>query len=264
LFIAQYGNTGGLNGIAGITLPNLAAVIGTPFDGRFASPPTAFRVLAVTICVLALMRLVAHDGSRVPQARVLAAFAGIPIAAILLIALAGQDVVNTRYTAVAAPLLVAAIAGATATLRRAPAILLAVGSLVVAAWGLAMSHRKTGFYPASKPAITYIAAHRQRADVVAFAVRGGEDWPFTYYGFSLLHPQPRYIAPGDRPGLLHTLRQRQRVWLIGNLPAALSTTKQVVDPVNLFLRPYGYHVASAHEWHTASTVVVYLTVPTHR
>jgi hypothetical protein len=84
------------------TWGNLLRVVGTPFDGRFAvSGVGALQILAAAVVLSATITLLAVKRKPVREPHLLAAVGLLAPVAICVAALAGQDVLISRYTAIA-------------------------------------------------------------------------------------------------------------------------------------------------------------------
>jgi hypothetical protein len=258
LFVVQYHNAGGLSGIARFNLTNVLIVAGTPFDGRFVVGVTLARVIAVVVVAVALLRVWMRRDPQIREPRLLCALAVVPVAVVLLLGLAGKDVVTSRYTAVAAPLVFVVIAAAITSLDRIPAAVLGGAAIFAAAWGLVVSHSRAGFYTPAKQTMAFIATHRRPGDVVAFAARGGVQWPYELYGRQVLHPQPQYIEPGSQELFLQALRRRQRIWVITVTPARHTSPAQVMRVASTLFARYGYRPLAAQALTTSWTSITYL------
>ena len=261
MFIEQLKSAAGLAGLASLKWWTAAAVIGTPFDGRFENVPTAIRIIGVVVAVVSILRLLSYDSHSVRHSQLLGVLALVPIVAIVIAGAVGQDVVSTRYSALAAPIEIVAIVAAIATFRALPAIALSAATAFLVVWGLAVSHSKAGFYPPSKQVMAYIGRHRQPGDLVALTVRLGVNWPFEYYGWRSLHPPPRYIVPHDTRDLLAALHNKRRMWFISMLGVGKPSDRAWLTYVNQRLGPYGYRPLYFHKWTTAERTFTYLAVP---
>ncbi len=254
VFIEQSHNTGGLHGIADLSLTNVLYVLGSPFGGRFNSP-TWLQVAGAAVVVLACVRLASADRG------LLAALALVPVALLIAIGIGGKPVVSTRYSSVGVTLIIVAVAAAVATLPKTGALLASLVTVFLATYGTLISHSKPGFYPESEQIMAYISRHRQPADSVAFGLRQGIQWPFEYYGTREMHPPPSYIEPGDLKHLDQAFRRRQRVWLITQAPPRHYTRSMLIRSGTLFVQSYGYRVADARSWTTAFSYIASLAVP---
>jgi mannosyltransferase len=261
LFVEQFNNAGGLNGVAALKWSTAAAVVGTPFDGRFPHLPVAVRVLGVIIGVVSLLRLFMYTGPALRHTRLLGTLGLVPVATLLVLGIFGVDVVATRYSTLAAPIEIVVIVAAIATFRAPAAIALAAATALVAAWGIGVSHSLAGFNPPARQVMTYIGRHRQVGDIVALSMRQGVHWPFQYYGRRLIHPQPAYINPGDSRTLVNVLHERRPVWIVNLLPANKYTHRALRRLARRRLRPFGYRPLAFHTVTTSATAIIYLAVP---
>ncbi len=266
LFIDQYNSApnGGLVGIAGITWTNVVSIAETPFDSRASSGAGLLQLLGTGTVVGSALVLTLRRSGAVRNGPLLAALGLVAPLGLLVLGIAGKYVVITRYSAVAAPFLLTALAAATAALPRAAAIILLAATLVVSVVGVADSHRRTGFYPPSREAITYIRADQRSGDTVITPGLPGTDIQLDYYGNLLLHPLPQLIAATNAGQVSAALATRPRAWLIRILP-----NDRVVHPVLLrvataLLRGSGYRAVSVRTFTTGLTFAVILAVPSRR
>jgi uncharacterized membrane protein len=121
-----------------LTGSHFLRVLGNPFDGSFASL-TGWTAAGAALLLVGVGTCLALGP---PRRRLVACLALGAAAAVTLITLAGGSALNTRYTAVAAPLALVAIAAAAANTRRTGA-LLAAAAIACAAGGSALAHSKT-------------------------------------------------------------------------------------------------------------------------
>ncbi len=211
---AQYtaNPNGGLVGLAGLTGRNTLRVIGTPFDSRAYRPLDALDWLGAGAVVAGLAIVALRR--QVPHRWLLLALAMAPPAVMLVLSAAGKDVMITRYTALAAPFMLLAIAAAVLTAPRPLGIALLAAALVPAVVVTAKSHRATGFYVNARAAIDYIARARAPEDVIVTPGQADPDVQLTYYGARRLQPTPTYVSGTQPAAVKHAIAQRRRLWII--------------------------------------------------
>jgi hypothetical protein len=219
LFLTQYHYTpnGGLGNLGAISWVNTFKVVGTPFDGRFNEGLNAYRVVGALLVGGALGVVVARDRRNVGTRALLLALGATPLVVILLLGVAGKDIVISRYTAVAAPFLLTTMAAAVSSVRRPAAAILGAALLGVSVWGLVNSHRVSGFYAPARQTMALIAHHERPGDIVEVPGDAGDDIPLAYYGQRLLHPALPYVPEGQHATILAAVHQHRRFWLIGHL-----------------------------------------------
>jgi hypothetical protein len=266
LLIAQYDANpgGGLIGFAGLTWTNVVRIAQTPFDPRSADTVNIVRLMGVAAVVGSILVLALRKRSTVRNDRLLVALGLLAPLALLAGGIAGKDVVITRYTAVAAPFLLTAIAAAVAVLPRAPAIVLLAATLVVAGLGLADSHSRTGFYAPAREAIQYIGASHEPTHPIVMPVQGGSDIALGYYGQQLLHPAPQLIASTSTAQVDAALAARRPLWIIGQIPNGSVPDTSLLATATAVLRPVRYRPVSVRAFTTTTTFTVVLAVPTGR
>lgn len=254
----RYVPNGVLGKAASVTWTNVAHVAETPFSGRQSAGVDALTIVGAAVTVLsALLLLAIPRASSVSHRRLLVALASITPLALLLGAAVGKNVLIPRYSAVAAPFMITAIAAAVAMLPRLPAAALALAALVAACVGVAQSHSKRGFYPPTREAIQYIAAHEQPGQAMVSSGSLGVDVPLQYYG-QRLRPRLPFISRTQFP---RALRSGGPLWI-----TTWGTSKKYNDSAALkfaafMLRRVGYRPQQLRSFTTSGTLQVLLAVP---
>ena len=139
------GHQGGVAPYGRLTLKNVLRVIGTPFDGR-AGEPTALLLFGAVLAggaIAALLRRSRHSKERL----LLVGAAALAPLTVLAVTIAAKlfdqptyDSLITRYSAVAAPFILIALAWWILTARRPLGVVLTAGTLVVALSALIPSY----------------------------------------------------------------------------------------------------------------------------
>jgi mannosyltransferase len=190
-------HSGGLEGLADFTLPNLEKVVGAPFDGR---RPELLGPAAL-LCLVALVRA---RGTL----RVLAVLAAVPLLAVIARTLAGADVLASRYVAVAAPLILVVVAGWAVTLPRAGRAVVVGALAVIALIGSVRSHLPDGRYADVRGVARYVARHAGPGEALAVSDAVGLT-DFAYYGpRELPRGFPAYATSDPRAG------RHRGVWVV--------------------------------------------------
>jgi 4-amino-4-deoxy-L-arabinose transferase-like glycosyltransferase len=263
LFVRQYhyAPNGGIGPTGRVSGLNVVKLFETPFDGRYAASVNAFRIIALIAVVSSVFVLAAGARGKLRQPRLLVALGMTAPLAILILGLAGKDVVITRYTAVAAPLLLTGLAAAVSSLPRLPGALLAGLAASAAIWGVVSLHERTGFDAPARETIAFINAHARPGAVLALPGHPGADIPLGYYIHRDLHPVPAVIEATDHKALVGIFRQRRPLWLMvernpfTTSPAAL---RRFLDRI---LTPYRYSAALVKPITTSTTFVIELLTP---
>src|SRR5579859_8136343 len=148
LFIHQdhYAPNGGIGATGALTGLNATRVLETPFDGRFIAPVNALRIIGLLALAISVITLACARG-RVRASRLLLALGITAPVVILILGAVGKDLVITRYTVVAAPMLLTAIAVAVSLLPRAAAAAVMALGATAAIWGVIVTQRRAGFDP---------------------------------------------------------------------------------------------------------------------
>jgi hypothetical protein len=174
------------------------------------------------------------------------------------LSIAGKDVMITRYTAVAAPFMLAAIAVAVVTAPRPLGIAFLAVALVPAVAVTAKSHRATGFYVNARGAIDYVAHHRAPRDVVVTPGQADPDTQLAYYGTQRLRPPPAYLPFANAAGIRNAVAQRRRLWLIA------VGDRRLVKAARANLAPIGYRASKVRFLPADVPLVVILAAPAPR
>jgi mannosyltransferase len=216
------GHQGGVAPFAALTATNFARVIGTPFDGRFA--PQAMTYVSGALAVAAGLVVLGVRRGLTPRQReqwLLLGAALLPLLPVIGVTIAARVLdqrtyysLITRYTAVAAPFMLIAIAIVIARGPRPVGVGLAglVGVALVS--GLSVTYPRTGSQPNLRAAFARVAAGYRRGDLVELAgmlaARGESD----YYVSHLRRSRPNAIVM--RPGgpLPALPRLGSRLWLL--------------------------------------------------
>jgi hypothetical protein len=231
------GHQGGVAPVARLTAGNLLRVLGTPFDGRDAGP-AALRVLA-TIALVAALALLVRRGARTASPQwLIAACASVPVLAIVAETLAADilaqptyDALITRYTAVGAPFMVAALALAVTSVRRPAA--LALGLTVVAAClsGLISSEQRSHYPPDLRDPFAAVARGLGAQDTLVLSTDVALPPTSDYYAARLRRRRPNasVVSVTLGPPLSIARPPGSRTWLIaGSRPVTHSESESTL------------------------------------
>lgn len=236
LMLEQFGDGAGTGGLAqgAFSAASVGRVLGTPFDGRWANGLDWPQAVGAVVTLIALPWAWRRS-------RLLAVLAATAPLALGLAAVAGPDLLLSRYATVAAPMLIVAIAAAPR-----PVIAAAV---VAMAGGLVLSHGASGRYAPLREALTYVQAAGYRAgDAVSFDANPAIAVPVGHYAGRLLSPTPE-LRTADAP-------LEGRVWIVAE--------GEPGDPVagaQPFLAPLRYRAEQGRCFTTSTTVCVVLAAP---
>jgi mannosyltransferase len=237
--IAQLGrgHQGGVAPVARLTAGNLLRVLGTPFDGRNAGP-AALRVLA-TIALVAALALLVRRGARAASPEwLIAACASVPVLAIVAETLAadivGQptyDALITRYTAVGAPFMVAALALAVTSVRRPAALALGLTVVVACASGLISSEQRSHYPPDLRDPFAAVGRGLGAQDTLVLSTDVASPPTSDYYVARLRRRRPRasVVSVTLGPPLSIPRPPGSRTWLIaGSRPVTHSESESTL------------------------------------
>jgi hypothetical protein len=167
----------------------------------------------------------------------------------------------TRYAAFAVPFVVIVIAAAVAELARAArgagavfAAALAAGTALVAAAGVAGSHRAQGFYLDARGVAAYVRANELTGDAVIASSDPAVAVPLVNYG---LRPQ----WSGATAATMLAREHRGRLWVIFELPANGSSAASVLAFVQRIAVPFGYRELRARVFPGIVPLAVVLEAP---
>jgi hypothetical protein len=238
-------NGGDLAG-ADLSFRSVANVLGTPFDGR-GSIDLDWPQVAGALAVAAALAL-----NAVRRNWLVVAVAGVPLVALIGAGILGKDIVLTRYSAVATPGILIALA----LLPRRAWIVWAAAAVAVAG-GLVKSHGTSGRYPPARETMAFVARDLRPGDLIVMPPSPGASIPLDYYAQRSLHPLPRFIAPADIAGL----PGRERLWLISETGSPPRHLRAAADQA---LGPAGYRTVAARSFTTSTTFNVVLAEPRGR
>jgi hypothetical protein len=222
---------------ADLTLDHAVRVVATPFDGRGgANALRALGALLVLVAVVCAWR----------RSRLLAVLAAAAPIGLLLSGVLGKEILITRYTAVAAPLMLIA-------LTRLPRLAWPLVGAVLAV-GLVDSHGASGRYPPSRETMAYIAGDVRPDDVIVIPAGPGASIPLGYYARRRIDPLPRVARPGE-PEIFDG---RHRVWVVAE---ARRPPRDVVAAADAFLGDTRYRAVRGRSFETSTTFVTVLTQP---
>jgi len=209
---------------ASLTMFNALRIAGSPFDGRATGGFMIVRELGAVIVVEALALLALAERFRGVRARwLIAACGAVPLAGVLVASALAQPVALTRYTAVAVPFILVAIAAVAVRLHRPLAALLLICTLAASGIGLLAAQRDEGANPDTRAAIEKVADNWRQGDVVVGVGQLGFDGALSYYGEKLLPPGSREVpafgtlaAAGDAHAVFETAIDGGRVWAVSD------------------------------------------------
>lgn len=257
----HYAPNGGLGSAASVDPTSVIQVLETPFNGRYFAEVNAFRVLGLAVVLSSMIVLLLWARGNVRQPRLLVALGITTPLAILILGIAGKDVVTTRYTVVATPLLLTGIAGAIVTLPRPPGVLLAVLAATVIGWGLSQVHDPANFYPPARESLAYIQAHRRPGTRIIIPVNPGAAIPLGYYAQRVLHPNVGFILGTDRSAIALAIQERKPLWSIIEQRRLKGTTVQRRRILTAVLARKRYVPRFIHPVVTGTTFLVTLMTP---
>jgi Dolichyl-phosphate-mannose-protein mannosyltransferase len=216
------GHEAGVAPSARLTAENFLRVVGTPYDGR--SERLSFWLVLGAVALVAALLLVAVTDRERAQSEprgLLLPLVIAPVLAVVAVTVVSDDVLISRYTAVAAPFFVLLVAWGTSVAPRSLAPLIAVAAFAAAGGASLDLHRSDGFYADVKGAFEAIGDRYRRGDVVLLrgypaigpigGYYGGRELP---RGAPLLVPD---LIPAQKPALRQAIRDRRRLWSVDQL-----------------------------------------------
>lgn len=210
----KQGHESGIATSASLTGSHLVRVLAAPFDWRAegVNGSTLLGLVALTATCFILWR---RRDRLSEDFRWLLVPAAVATPLILVgLTLLGSNVLISRYSVVAAPLALVALAVATdLATPRGRGILVAVGTLAALGSTLA-SHSRGGYYPDMRGAFDAIAADWRAGDTIAVSGYPSIGPTASYYAQRSLPPGAAILLQEDTQGLARVVRRRARIWLL--------------------------------------------------
>ncbi len=220
LMLSQSENAGA-KAFGALTWENVVRTFGAPLDGRYRVSVVLPLVCVIAFAIAAGWALRRSTGEH----RAVAAIALASPLGLLVLTVVSDDALLSRYSAVAAPLIVAVIAAVAARERTLlPAVAVV---LCLAAGGSIASHTDKGQYPDLGGAYDLIAGSGSRTAPVVIAPQAlpelASEPLVNYYRRGL--PNTATFILND-PGATAALTKAREVWIIGArpVPAAAART----------------------------------------
>ncbi|MGH2919479.1 MAG: glycosyltransferase family 39 protein [Solirubrobacteraceae bacterium] len=209
---------------ASLTMFNALRIASSPFDGRATGGLMVARELGAIVVVEVLALLALADRFRPIRARrLVVACAATPLVAVLLASALGQPIALTRYTAVAVPFVLVAIAAVAVRLQRPLGMLLLTTALVASGVGVVAAQRHDGRNPDTRAAIATVADNWRAGDAVVSVGLLGFDGALSYYGEKLLangeHDVYAYgslSAAAQAPPVVAAAVDGGRLWIVAD------------------------------------------------
>jgi hypothetical protein len=199
---------------AALSARNAIDVLATPFDGRDITV-LGLGIAAAALVVVALVHLamgIASSGDRGPRLLVLAC-AVVPLAVVGLLAIGGQDIAWSRYTAVAAPFVIVCIAVLVDALRGPLALAVAALAVALAVVGAVRAHGRAGEYPATREVVMAAADGWRAGDVFVLTLNGTVNQSLTHYTGRALPPRATVVPPLPA-AIEQAVNDGNRLWLV--------------------------------------------------
>ena len=233
---------------ASLTTFNALRLAGTPFDGRASGGLTLWREIGAVVVIDAIALLAFADRLRAVRARWLVVMcATVPLAVVGVASALGEPVALTRYTAVAAPFILVAIAIAATSLHRALTAVLLAGAIVASGASLIASQQAGGQNPDTRAALATAAANWRAGDVVVGVGLLGFDGALSYSGERRLPPGARDLPAFASlqeavaaPAVFDAAVDGRRLWFVSD--PVLSAAQMRVALADLEYRPVSTRV----------------------
>jgi mannosyltransferase len=211
------GHTGFLTKLANLTPGQVGDVFGDSFSGRIFQPPLRALLGAGIVAPAALVCL----GTRRRQLFLIGALAMAAPLALLIATLAGHPALLIRYAGVSVPFMLVCLAVVIVMLPTPLAAAVLAGVLVLSVWNLRAADQPTSQYKDYRGALTYVATHYRRGDVVVALGTQLAVFDLDYYlprilphvpVLELLPAPPRAIL--STPPLRAATRKDKTIWFI--------------------------------------------------
>ncbi len=210
---------------ARITPVGLLRLAATPFDGRALRGMTLSYELGFVALVDAVALLAFADRFRHLRTRWLLVGASVlPVLAIVGVSAVAHPLALTRYTAVATPFMLVAIAVAVLSIPRALGAGLFALALVAGVLGVAAAQTPAGQWPDMRSAMHVTAAGWRPGDVVVGLNNLAYNDAMTYYDRQMPARAPSsrgFFSTYDAmrsPAVRRALLERRRVWVLSSPP----------------------------------------------
>jgi mannosyltransferase len=252
----------GANAYAKITPIGLLRLAATPWDGRALSGMSISYELGFLALVDAVALIAFADTFRRLRTRwLLVGACVLPLLAIITVSALFSPMALTRYTAVAVPFMLVAVAVAGLKMPRMIGIPLLAVALVAGVIGVGAANTGRGQWPDVRGAMEGVAAQWQPGDAVVGLENLAYNDAMTYYRRELPAgaPMPNgYFTTYDAmrsPEVRAALAADRRVYVISSPP---------VNPADLYPQAadHGGEVRSERQWGGAYPVQVDVIVPT--
>lgn len=213
------------NAYARITPLGLLRLFATPFDGRALGGIAFTYQLGFLALVDAVALLAFADRFRSLRTRwLLVGAIVLPMAAILIVSCFIQPLAVTRYTAVAAPFMLVAIAVVALRAPRAIGAGLLACAFVAGAVGVVAAHAPSGHWPDVRSAMQDVASGYKDGDVVVGLENMAFEDAMSYYDRALPAGAPASEGHFSAWDAMHTedaqqaLAEGRRVWVVSSPP----------------------------------------------
>ena len=213
------------NAYARITPLGLLRLFATPFDGRALDGIALSYQLGLLAMVDAVALLAFADRFRHLRTRwLLVGACVLPLVAVLIVSCFLQPLAVTRYTAVAAPFMLVAIAVVALRVPRAIGVGLLACAFAAGAIGVGAANTESGQWPDVRSAMEDVGAGWQAGDVVVGLENLAFEDAMSYYDRELpaaAGPSEGYFSAWDA---LHNRQARRalarggRVWVVSSPP----------------------------------------------
>jgi Dolichyl-phosphate-mannose-protein mannosyltransferase len=231
------------------TAGHLVRVAAAPFDDRYTVHAGALKAAAALAVAVAVVVVLLR--SRAPERRELRLLLALVVVSGVVLcvgALAGIEILNSRYMTFAAPFMLV-IAGV-AVAHSPPPLALSILVVLVAAGVVytAGSHRREGYYPDVRGAIASIDSGWRDGDVVLEQSTLGVQFPLAYYAKRDLPPGTR-VTPLTDTAAAGLLENGSRAWIVRD---------ESLAPAGGAAPPNGYRRIALRRFPSSSEVTVEL------
>ena len=234
----------GIAAFGTLTVDHVVSAVGTPFDGRLGRMTVWSTAGAAVVALAAAAALGWSRGERRSGTVLIAAAAVSPVLAVIGVTAVSDDVLLTRYTAVAAPFMLVMIGGAVVRAPRALGVGVGCAAVMCAAATTVLNHGSGSFYPDVRSAYEEIGAGYRPGDAITvsgYASLG----PITEYYRGQLAPQaPSALLPGMDAQSGEAIRERRRVWILASGAPNPSAVGRALAPLGYRLDHVTTHEAS--------------------
>lgn len=227
----SYDHQQGIAAGATLTVQHVVSAIATPFDGRLGQTTVWVAAGAALIALSLLLALASRPAGSRRGAMLVASAAVTPVLAVIAITALSDDVLLTRYTAVATPFMLLLAGGAVVGAPRALGVTVGCAAVACAIATTVLNHGSGSFYPDVRAAYAEIAAGYRPGDAITVSGYASIGPVSEYYRGQLVPQAPSALLPGMEARTGEVIRKQQRLWILSSNVADLPALRRALAPL---------------------------------